>query len=160
MSFYRDVTGRNPPDGRPAAEITEAAKQFGGILMQRLAMGVFGTKAVEFSRAVTEGMTLTGFPRDRVRVELRRFLEGSVQTRDVGIPVYLNLVATGRDDGARAIELAGRYDLDTVEVARAILVGLDADRTETLLHIAAMTGADAFALVCNAVSIEVGQGTA
>lgn len=155
--LYDRVMGRPAPDpSAPASEIAESASQFAGALVLRLATSVLGSDQMARSAAVTEAVKLDVLHRDRnaLRIELQRFLKGSVQTQDVGIPVWLNLIGFGPEGACQTLVYAERYCIDTVDAGRAVLAGLDTDRTETLCHIAGMTGVSAFSLVCNALQIE------
>jgi hypothetical protein len=155
------VMGR-PPSGAdaPSTEIVESSAQFAAALLTRLAAHVLGDERMACAVAVTEAIKIDRGRRDRatLRAELRIFLDGSVHTRDVAIPVWLNLIGYSDNGAQRAIELAARYDLDTVETGRAVLVGLDDERVETLCHVAGMTGVNVYRLVCNAVQIEADAG--
>lgn len=154
MSLYRRVMGTEPPgQDAPPVEIAASASQFAGILLTRLAESAFGADVVEFSRAITSGQRTSKRPRGELRAELRRFLDLSPQGRDVVIPMWLNLNAFPLLPW-QALRMAEAYGLDPVDVGHALLVGLDLDRTETLCHVAGMTGLSAFTLVCNAVQIE------
>lgn len=159
--LFRATMGRPAPGAEAhPVEIGKLAGQFAGTLLLRLAAGVIGERHMDFSVAVTQALRVDRAkrPRDVLRKELRRFLDGSVQTQDVGIPVWLNLVSMTDDGAERAIDYAARFGIETIEAGRAILVGLDAERTETLCHIAGATHVDAFRLVCNGVQIEHDAG--
>ncbi len=160
MALYEDVMGKSAPErGSPAVEHASAASQFGYALVMRLANSVIGAERMEFSKAVTDGMRyMRRSDRNAVRRELQAFIDGSVQDQSVCLPVWLQLCADGPDSADLAMQWARSYGLDTVEVGRAMLVGLDRDRVESLLHLAGVTGIDGFKLVCDAVQREINAG--
>lgn len=155
--IYDRVMGRPAPDATtPAAEIVASSGQFASAILHRLGTAMLGTDQMARSLAITEAIKLDPLHRSRdlLRRELKEFLDGTVQTQDVALPVWLNLTGYCALGVRMAIRFAATYHLDTIETGRAILVGLDMQRTETLCHIASVTGRDAFRLVCNAVQIE------
>lgn len=159
--LYQDVMGRAPSGPEESTvEIVQSSAQFAAALITRLATGVLGNARMALASAVNEAVKIDPSKRDRaaLRSELRAFLAGTVQTQDVAIPVWLNLTGFSVLGAHEAIVLANRYNLDTIETGRAVLVGLDTERLETLAHIAGMTGANLYRLVCNAVQIEADAG--
>jgi hypothetical protein len=160
-SLYDVVMGRPAPSSdAPSVEIVNASGQFAAALLMRIATKVLGNDQMAISAAITEAVKIDRGRRDRVvlRAELRIFLAATVQTRDVAIPVWLNLIGFSNGGAQRALEYAGRFSLDAIDTGRAVLVGLDTERLETLCHIAGMTGVDVYRLVCNAVQIESDAG--
>lgn len=160
MSLYRDVMGKEAPERTaPAAEYASAASQFGYALVTRLAQNILGPDRMEFSKAITDGMRYTRrSDRDAVRRELQAFLGGTVQIQAVAIPVWLQLCADDPESPGLAMRWANAYGLDTSDVGRAMLVGLDRDRVETLLHMISVIGGDPFVAVCDAVQREINAG--
>lgn len=159
--LYPRVMGRpESAADAPAVEFVNLSGQFAAAILHRLGTQLLGTDEMARGYAVTEAVKLDRQHRDRavLRAELKVFLSGTVQTQDVAIPVWLNLIGFSNGGAEQAIILACRYDLDTIETGRAVLVGLDTERLETLAHIAGMTGANLYRLVCNAVQIEADAG--
>lgn len=116
--------------------------------------------AFTYSKELTEAEALVRGQqsRDVLRNELRDFLAGTGEKAEDAVQVWLNLKATG--DVGYAFSLALRlsvehpHRVDTADIGRAILVGMDRERTETLCRMAASFGRSAFDLVVQAGQIE------
>lgn len=156
--LFLSTMGRRLPGAEaPTVEIVASAGQFATALLHRIASSILGDVSLAFSAAVTEAVRIDteGRSRAALRTELRRFLKLSPHRQDIVIPVWLNLVGLTHGGAGRAISYAEQYGTEVMDTGRAILVGLDTERTETLCHIAGVTNADPFRLVCNAAQIEV-----
>jgi hypothetical protein len=109
---------------------------------------------LRFSEVLTEAVRLTksGDRRELGR-ELRRFLELSAnQEREELYAVWLNLKAMA--DTGEALGLADRYGLDPYDTGQALLTGYGYERTESLAHLAGVTGQMVYPLVIQALTID------
>lgn len=109
---------------------------------------------LRFSEVLTEAVRLAKAPdRRELGRELRRFIELSANCdREELYAVWLNLKALA--DTGEALGLAVTYGLDPYDTGQALLTGYGYERTESLAHLAGVTGQMVYPLVIQALTID------